>query len=237
MVAADFGVVLLSFSMSRRKPDPVSSTAAAEPTSRLALWARARRLAANLVAIAGALGRGAGVAAASKGLGLPAMADVDVVGAWRLLERGLLWARALRVRFDREVKAERATGDTDPPERLDDEHENLLPRAASRPRRKSTRGVIAGIPTAGVIGQICDDLIMGAMLIRDEKTARKVQAIREMLQALMEAAEAEAAPPAPAAAAAPATRTGTAPSGFPTTDTPQTVPPDAATGSKPPDSG
>jgi hypothetical protein len=237
MVAADFGVVLLSFSMSRRKPDPVSSTAAAEPTSRLALWARARRLAANLVAIAGALGRGAGVAAASKGLGLPAMADVDVVGAWRLLERGLLWARALRVRFDREVKAERATGDTDPPERLDDEHENLLPRAASRPRRKSTRGVIAGIPTAGVIGRICDDLIMGAMLIRDEKTARKVQAIREMLQALMEAAEAEAAPPAPAAAAAPATRTGTAPSGFPTTDTPQTVPPDAATGSKPPDSG
>jgi hypothetical protein len=189
------------------------------------------------VAIAGTLGRGAGVAAASKGLGLPAMADVDVVGAWRLLERGLLWARALRVRFDREVKAERATGDTDPPERLDDEHENLLPRAASRPRRKSTRGVIAGIPTAGVIGQICNDLIMGAMLIRDEKTARKVQAIREMLQALMEAADAEAPAATPEPTQAPATRAGPMNFDFPTGAAPATVPADAATGSKPPDSG
>jgi hypothetical protein len=225
--------------MSRSKPDPVSSNAAAEPTSRLAIWARARRLAANLVALAGAIGRGVSVAASSKGLGLPAMAGVDLAGAWARLERGLLWARALRVRFDREVKAERATGDTDPPERLDDEHENLLPRAASRPRRKSTRGVIAGIPTAGAIEQICNDLIIAAMLIRDEKTARKVQAIREMLQALMEAAETEAAAPtaAPEPAAAPATRAGAAPSGLRTSDAPQAVPTDAVTGSKPPDSG
>jgi hypothetical protein len=219
--------------MSRRKPDPVSSKAVAEPTSRLALWARARRLAANLVAIAGTIGRGVSGAAASKRLGLPAMAGVDLAGAWARLERGLLWARALRVRFDREVKAERATGDTDPPERLDDEHENLLPRAASRPRRKSTRGVIAGIPTAGAIEQICNDLIIAAMLIRDEKTARKVQAIREMLQALMEAAETEAAAPA----TAPATRAGAAPSGLRTSNTPQAEPTDAAIKQTPPDSG
>jgi hypothetical protein len=218
--------------MSRSRPDPVSSTAVAKPTSRLALWARARRLAASLVAIAGALGRGVSDAASSKRLGLPAMAGVDLAGAWARLERALLWARALRVRFDAEVKAERATGDTDPPEWLL-EHENLLPRDKTLPRRKSTRGVIAGIPTAGVIDEICNDLIIAATLIRDEKTARKVQAIREMLQALMEAAEAEGAAPD----TAPAKRAGPVPSGLRTSDAPGTVPTDTATGSKPPDSG
>jgi hypothetical protein len=232
--------------MSRSEPDPVSSSAVADPIARVARWARARRLAALLAAIGLKMGAAVAGAASRKLKGDPAMAGVDVGGAWKLLERGFLWARALRVRFDAEVKAARAACDTDPPERLL-ERENLLPRTASRPRRKSTRGVIAGIPTAAVIAQIRADLVAAATLIRDDTMAHKVAAIGDMLRALTE--EAETAPPsaepapsqarARARAQAPATRAGPAPAAFDfrTCGTPDTVPPDAAIRWKPPDSG
>jgi hypothetical protein len=222
--------------MSHPKPDPVSSKAVADPIARVARWTRARRLAAGLVAIGLKMGAAVAGAASRKLKGDPAMVRVDVGGAWKVLERGFLWARALRVRLDAEVKAARAACDIDPPERLL-EHENLLPRPAGRPRRTSTRGVITGISTAEVIARIRADLGAAATLIHDDTMVSKVAAIAEMLLALTVEPEAAAQAPAPAPAPAPTTRAGPMNFDFRTCGTLGTVPADAAIRWPQPDSG